>query len=95
MTDSVKVLTKGTCSTVKQDNFIAVKNYLIVTEADRRFLLVKLTNGRAEKVTGVTLFVEQYNDANEKIAADEFEFEVLGYPGKTFAAEHRMPVSAE
>lgn len=93
MTDAIKVLTKGTLATSKHDNFAAVKNYLIVAEGDRRYLLLKLVNNRAEKITGVTVSVEQYNYGNERISIDDFELDVLGYPAKTFAVEQKLPVS--
>ncbi|MDE6293058.1 MAG: hypothetical protein K2L88_00350, partial [Clostridiales bacterium] len=64
MTDKKKkydIVNKGVCSYPQTENFVAAKQYLIINESGKRYLLVRLTNSRAEHVTCATLFVEQYN----------------------------------
>ncbi|MDE7164882.1 MAG: leucine-rich repeat domain-containing protein [Clostridiales bacterium] len=98
MTDKKKkydIVHKGVCSYPQTENFVAVKQFLIINEDGKRYLLVKLTNNRTENVTGATLFVEQYDDRGDKISADSVHVGGFdGYPQKSFAVERKIPVAS-
>ncbi|MCH5154763.1 MAG: leucine-rich repeat protein [Clostridiales bacterium] len=89
-----EIVSKSTCQYPQAENFVSAKQLLIITENDKRYLLVKLVNNRTEPVTGATLLVEQFNDLGEKIAAESVRVDgFTGYPKKPFAVETKIPVA--
>lgn len=87
------IVNKGTCPT-QTENFVAVKQFMIINENGKRYLLVKLVNNRTENVTGATLLVEQFDDRGDKIASDSVRVSGFdGYPQKSFAVEDKIVVA--
>ena len=88
------VVSKGTCQYPQTENFVAAKQYLIVKENDKQYLLVRLVNNRTENVTGATLLVEQFNDRGEKISTDSVRVSgFTGFPKKSVTVETKIPVA--
>ena len=91
-----EIIAKGVCSYPQTEDFVKAKQYIIIEEEGERYLLVKLSNLRSEKVTGVTLDIEQYGESGRKISADKVRLKnICGYPKKAFAVEHKIPIAPD
>ncbi len=91
-----EIIAKGVCSYPQTEGFVKARQYIIIEENGKRYLLVKLSNLRGEKVTGVTLYIEQFDETGRKISADKIRLKnICGYPKKSFAVKHKISIASD
>ncbi len=87
------VLSKGSFSTFRFNDFVSVRQYLLVRENGRKYLLLKLTNEAKSDVTGIKLHVEQIDVGGEVISSDHITIDnVNGKAGTSFVLGEKIPL---
>lgn len=93
MMQDCTVLSKGSFSTFRFNEFVSVKQYLLVREGGKKYLLLRLANEAKAQVTGLKLRVEQIDIAGEVISTDHITVNnVNGKAGKTFVLGDKIPL---
>lgn len=91
-----KVIVKGSFRTAKDSNYVTVKNYMMVEEAGRRYLLLKFFNARAETVTRIDVSVTQKDSRGKELPAVKLNLTVTnGAAMSDFVPDRTIPVSEE
>ena len=57
--EQTNVISKGSYSTFRFNDFVSVRQYLLIREKGEKFLLLKLSNDASETATGLKLVVHQ------------------------------------
>ena len=87
------VLSKGSFSTFRFNEFVSVKQYLLIRENGKKYLLLRLVNDAKANVTSIKLCVEQIDVAGDVISHDYVNIEnVNGKAGATFVLDEKIPL---
>ena len=87
------VISKGSYTQFRFNEFISVRQYLLIREEGKKYLLLKLSNDAAETVTGLKLVIEQIDVRGACIEKSRIEWtDVNGQPGEKFVAKDKIPL---
>ncbi len=87
------VIAKGSFSQFRFNEFISVRQYLLIREEGRKYLLLKLSNDAKETVTGLKLMIEQIDVRSACVEKTVVEWtDVNGEPGEKFIAKDKIPL---
>lgn len=87
------VITKGSYSQFRFNDFVSVRQYLLIREKGEKFLLLKLSNDAKERLTGLKLVVEQLDVRGVRIETSHVEWtDVNGEPGAKFVPKKKIPL---
>ena len=87
------VIAKGSYSQFRFNQFISVRQYLLIREEGKKYLLLKLSNDASETVTGLKLVIEHIDVRGACIEKSRIEWtDVNGEPGERFIAKDKIPL---
>ena len=90
---SCSVIAKGSYSDFRFNDFVSVRQYLLIREKGRKYLILKLLNQGAETVTALKLVVEQIDVRGKSIATSRVEWSGLqGKAGEAFVPQDKIPL---
>ena len=91
-----EVCSKGKYQFPQSDSVIPVESFILVREGEEKYLLLRFTNTRAEELTGLNLYVTQYDKNGAKICARVCRFKgIKEAPSSEFVLNRKISVSAE
>ena len=86
----VKILFKKSCDRALSDDMAYVKQFMIIEKDGERSLTVRMCNGRAERVTRVTLVVTEFDENGGRIRKSKRTLDVDGAPNAVFVPEQAI-----
>ena len=89
----VKVLHKKSCFVPSSDKLVYIKQFMIVEEDGRKYLVPRFVNSRAEQVTAVRVCITQYAADGAELSRSETRLRANGAAGKPFVADGKIPLS--
>lgn len=91
--ENTKVISKGSYSTFRFNDFVSVKQYLLIREDGDKYLLLKLSNDAQETVTGLKLTVEQLDVRGVCVETSHVEWTDLSVMGgDQFISPEKIPL---
>lgn len=84
------VIAKGSYSKFRFNDFVSVRQYLLIREKGRKYLILKLSNDATETVTSLKLVVEQLDVRGACIETSRVEWEVNGKAGEKFVPKDKL-----
>lgn len=85
------VIAKGSYSNFRFNDFVSVRQYLLIREKGEKYLIMKLSNDAKETVTGLKLVVEQLDVRGSRIETSHVEWnDVKGKPGQKFIPQNKI-----
>ena len=84
------VIAKGEYKYKQTNEFLTVERYLIVRKKSHRFLLLDMTNRLNEKLTGLTLQIEQFDVRGNKLGVINPEFKSLSIKNGKFIFKEKI-----
>ena len=91
--ENINIISKGSYSTFRFNDFVSVRQYLLVREKGDKYLILKLSNDGTETVTGLKLKVEQLDVRGVCIATSNVEWNgIQGEAGTHFIAPEKIPL---
>lgn len=89
----MEVLFKKVCSYAQPQNLVYVKQLLVVREDGKKYLMLRLVNERAERVSAVTVSIVQYDEAGREMGTKLETLDVSGDTDKPFVPERKILLS--
>lgn len=90
------VIAKGSYSNFKFNDFVSVRQYLLIRENGQKYLIMKLSNDASEPVTGLKLAVEQLDVRGNRIEVSHVEWtNVKGGANEKFIPQDKIPLKEE
>ncbi|MBD5131802.1 MAG: leucine-rich repeat domain-containing protein [Clostridiales bacterium] len=89
---SVSVINKKSCAYSQPTDIAHVKQLVIVEENGERFVIVKLCNGRGERLNSVTFGIVAYDEAGRVIGKSKEKADAICPPNNTVVCDKRLPV---
>lgn len=87
------VIAKGSYSEFRFNEFVSVRQYLLIREKGKKFLIMKLSNDASETVTGLKLEVEQLDVRGNCLEKNKVEWtDIVGKAGEKFIPPHKIPL---
>ena len=84
------VIAKGSYSKFRFNDFVSVRQYLLIREKGRKYLILKLSNDATETVTSLKLVVEQLDVRGACIETSRVEWKVNGKAGEKFVPKDKL-----
>ena len=85
------VVSKGTYNDFKFNDFVSVKQYLLVKEKNKKYLLLKFGNDAKETVSGLRLTVKEFDVRGNCLGAKKVVWdEVNGKAGSKFLGKEKI-----
>ncbi|MBE7079874.1 MAG: leucine-rich repeat domain-containing protein [Clostridiales bacterium] len=93
MMENTKVISKGSYSTFRFNDFVSVKQYLLIREKNEKYLLLKFCNDAQDTVTGLKLTIDQLDVRGVCVEKSHVEWNNLnGLAGSQFVAPEKIPL---
>lgn len=87
------VIAKGSYSKFRFNDFVSVRQYLLIREKGKKYLILKLANDAKETVTGLKLVVEQLDVRGTCIETNRIEWtDINGKAGEKFVPKDKLPL---
>ena len=87
------VISKGSYSEFKFNDFVSVRQYLLVREQGRKYLLLKLSNDGQNEVSTLKLTVRQLDVRGGVIKTESYTYDkVNAKPGAKFVLKDKIPL---
>lgn len=91
--EDTKIISKGSYSTFRFNDFVSVKQYLLIREKGAKYLLLKFCNDAANTVTGLKLTIDQLDVRGTCVEKSHVEWNNLnGLAGSEFIAPEKIPL---
>ena len=91
-----KVISKGKYLYSQKIGAVTVDSYVVFEENGNKFLLLRLLNGRAETLDGLTLKVTQYDAAGKAISSEHYCFDGKEYGANSrFVPDKKIPLGKD
>ena len=85
------VIAKGSYSQFRFNDFVSVRQYLLIRENGKKYLILKLSNDAKDTVTGLKLAVEQLDGRGACIETSHVEWtDINGLPGEKFVPNEKI-----
>ena len=85
------VIAKGSYSNFRFNDFVSVRQYLLIREKGEKYLIMKLSNDAKETVTGLKLVVEQLDVRGLCIETSHVEWnDINGRAGQKFIPKSKI-----
>ena len=91
-----EIISKGFYTYPQHKDYVCVKQYIVLKDAGKKYLTLRMVNNHTETATGLTLFVRQYDASSNFIVTEKVEVDNISIkPDGVFSLGQRIELREE